>query len=399
LRVEAVVTGLGAVGPHGIGEPALRAALAAGRPLAREVDGSGGLHERAGARHAALVPDVDLTPWLPAAQARRLGRPSRWAVAAARMALSDASLPGLEGRRTAIVLSTAFGAVLYTEKLVRQILEEGPEAAQPFYFSECVANAAAGQAAIALGARGANVTVTQREAGPLLALLRGAAEIVEGRADVVLVGSADEMTPLLHALLDRFGAVGRAAPGRPFDLHRDGMLAGEGAVVLVLERAVDAGARGARPVARVAGGGAAFDPTATASDWGTGVAGLGRALRETLRRSECAPDQIDVVVSGASGSRRGDRLEGLVLRALYPGGVPPVLAPKAVVGEYAGGVLSAGLLAMRGAAFGPLAAFETPDPDLAIAPHGGQPLPPVRRALLSSLAAGGAAAWAVLETV
>jgi 3-oxoacyl-[acyl-carrier-protein] synthase II len=354
---------------------------------------------------AAIVPAADLTPWLPAASARRLGKPSRFAVAAARMAVADAGLSSLDGRRTAVVLATSFGAVLYTEKLIRQVLDEGPEAAQPFYFSECVANAAAGQVAIALGAQGANVTITQREAGPLVALARGVHEVCEGRADVAIVGSTDEMTPLLHALLDRFRATARPGGGhdespRPFDRNRDGMLAGEGATVLVIERAGEAAARGARPVARVAACVSAFDPTATASDWGSGHDELARALGSALTRAACPPATIDAIVSGASGSRRGDRLEALVLRSLWPGAsLPPVIVPKAVVGEYAGGVLSAAVLAMRGAPFGAILAFGTPDSDLMIAPHDGGSLPQPRRLLVSSLASGGAAAWAVLERV
>ena len=92
-----------------------------------------------------------------------------------------AGIGPFERRRVAVVLATAFGALLFTEKLVHQILDEGPESAQPFYFSECVANAAAARVAIALGARGANVTITEREAGPLLALARAAQEVREGR--------------------------------------------------------------------------------------------------------------------------------------------------------------------------------------------------------------------------
>jgi len=403
VSAEVVITGLGVVGPHGVGFERLRSAFAAGRALASEVDRSAGFHRPTGSRTAAMVPDVDLRAWLPAAQARRLGRPSRFTVAAARMAMEDADLETLEGRRAAIVLATAFGAVLFTEKLIRQVLEEGPEAAQPFYFSECVANAAAGQVAIALGARGANVTVTQREAGPLLALARGAHEVREGRADVALVGTADEMTPLLHALLDRFGATGRPVrdrdeSARPFDRDRNGILAGEGATVIVLERERDAVERGARPIARVAACVSAFDPSATASDWGGGHEALGRALASGLARAEVPPATIDGIVSGASGSRRGDRLDGLALRAAWDGAaLPPILVPKAVVGEYSGGVLSGAVLAMRDAAFGRIAAFTAPDPELMIAPHDGEGRTAFRRLLLTSLAAGGAAAWIVVE--
>jgi len=393
---RAVVTGWGAVGPHGSGADALARAFAEGKPLARAIDRSEGFHDDAGSRLAASVGNTDLAAWLPPAQARRLGKPSRWAVAASRIALEEAGIRDLSGRRVAVFLATAFGAVLFTEKLVRQLLDEGPEAAQPFYFSECVANAAAGQVAIALGAYGANVTVTQREAGPLIALAQGAHEIVEGRADVAVVGSADEMTPLLHAILDRYRATcrGEEESPRPFDRDRDGMLAGEGATMLVLERESDAIRRGGRPLARIAAAASGFDPTATMSDWGDGSAGLGRRLSVMLERA----GSIDAVVSGASGTRRGDRLEALVLRTAWGSEpLPPVLVPKAVVGEYAGGVLSGSILALAGAAFGPVTGFRTRDPELLIEPYDGSPRPRPERIVASSLAAGGAAAWAVLE--
>lgn len=399
----AVITGLGAIGPHGTATAALEAAFAAGLPLFADIETAAGHHRPGASRRAALVPKVDLSRWVPPAQARRLGMPSRFAIAAAKAALEQAGLASLDDRSAAVFLATSFGAVLFTEKLVRQILEEGPESAQPFYFSECVANAAAGQTAIALGARGANVTVTEREAGPLIALARGAQEVVEGRADVAIVGSADEMTPLLHALLDRFGATARPRGAaderpRPFDRRRNGVLAGEGAAVVVIEREDDAIERGATPLARIAATGSAFDPSASESDWGRGEGSLARALRSALSRARLAPERIDRIVSGASGTRRGDRLEGRVLRAAWETAeLPPIVVPKAVVGEYGGGILAGAVLAAAGAPFGAVAAFETPDPELMIVPHDGSPLDPPRRTLVSSLAAGGAAAWVVLE--
>lgn len=399
----AVITGLGVVGPQGIGRAALQEALLTGRPLASEVDRSAGYHEAGASRLAALVPKLDLARWLPTAEARRLSVPSRYAVAVARMALADAGLSSLEGRRVAVVLATAFGALLFTEKLVRQILEEGPESAQPFYFSECVANAAAGRVAIALGARGANVTITEREAGPLLALARGAQEVREGRADVAIAGSADELTGLLHALLDRFRGTARAEGGRdeaarPFDAMRNGFLVGEGASVVVIEREDEAMARGARLLARVSASGAAFDATAPVSDWGTGEALLSRALRAALARAGQGVETIDRIVSGASGARRGDRLEAATLVASWGDReLPPVVTPKAVVGEYGGGLLASAVLAAEGAPFGRPTAFEMQDSALRVGPHDGRPLTAPRRLLVSSLAAGGAAAWAVLE--
>jgi 3-oxoacyl-[acyl-carrier-protein] synthase II len=402
-RPVAAITGLGVIGAHGIGRAPLEEALLAGRPLASEVDRSTGYHESDSSRLGALVPKLDVSRWLPPVEARRLSVPSRFAVVAARMALEDAGLTALDGRRVTVVLSTAFGALLFTEKLVRQILEEGPEAAQPFYFSECVANAAAARVAIALGARGANVTITEREAGPLLAVARGAQEVREGRADIAIAGSADELTELLHALLDRFRSTARARRGgaeaaRPFDAARNGVLAGEGAAVVVIEREDEARARGARVLTRVAATGAAFDSTAPVSDWGRGHEALARALRGALAREGRSIGTVDRIVSGASGARGGDRLESATLVAAWEGSsLPPVLTPKAVVGEFGGGLLAAAVLAACGAPFGRPVACETQDPELAVAPHDGSPLPAPHRLLITSLAAGGAAAWALLE--
>jgi 3-oxoacyl-[acyl-carrier-protein] synthase II len=397
------ITGLGTVGPHGIGAERLGAALAEGRALASIVDRSAGYHAIGSSRMAGLVPKVDLSAWVPPAEARRFSMPSRYAVAAGRMAVEDAGFPTLAGRNVAIILATSFGALLFTEKLVRQILDEGPESAQPFYFSECVANAAAARLALALGAHGANVTITEREAGPLLALARGVREVQDGRAEIAVVGAVDEMTPLVHALLDRFRGPARPArdheeAARPFEARRNGVLAGEGASVVVLERASDAQARGAHPKAFVTASVAAFDSTAPVVDWGTGAPHLAKALHRGLSRAGCDIGSIDLIVSGASGACRGDRVEAHTLAAAWSGAtLPPVVVPKAVVGEYGGGFLASAVLATQGAAFGKVAAFAVRDPELSVAPHDGRPLTAPSRLLATSLAAGGAAAWAVLE--
>jgi 3-oxoacyl-[acyl-carrier-protein] synthase II len=250
--------------------------------------------------------------------------------------------------------------------------------------------------------QGPSLTLTQREAGPLLAVGRAVTEVASGRASRALAGAVEEMTPLLHAMLDRFSALARrtadrAEAARPFDRHRNGFLAGEGATVLVVERERDVKARGAAPLARVRGGAAAFDPTASRVGWGRGARALAGAAGSLLARLGLASGQVDLVVSGASGARAGDRLEADVLKTVFTGtAMPPILAPKSTTGEYGGGHLAAAVLAAGGGEFGPTAGFEEPDPELGLHPHRGGPLP-AGRVLASSLAAGGAGAWLVLE--
>ncbi|HEX4964162.1 MAG TPA: beta-ketoacyl synthase N-terminal-like domain-containing protein [Thermoanaerobaculia bacterium] len=398
-----LITGIGTLGAWGGGSDRLAAALAAGVPLTSEVDRSAGYHLSSGARRACLVPPGQLAGWVSAGESRRMSPPSKLAVAASRMALKCAGLAGTgeEEERTAVVIATSFGPSTHTEVLLKQILLEGPESASPSLFMESVANAPAAQIAIALRARGASVTLCQREAGPLLALGTGAAEIAAGRARRVLCGAVDEMIPILHAVLGRFGAL--AHPGdeeeraRPFDRRRNGFLAGEGAAVMVLEREEDLAARGGRALARLLAWGSAFDPTAPPSDWGYGHRSLARGLERTLERAGLTPADVDLVVSGASGAREGDRLEAEVLRAVWKGApLPPVAAPKAVTGEYGGGLLATAVLAAAGSPLGPTPGFGEADPALGITPVDGSPLPRPSVVLATSLAAGGAGAWVVL---
>ncbi|HVS03299.1 MAG TPA: beta-ketoacyl synthase N-terminal-like domain-containing protein [Thermoanaerobaculia bacterium] len=399
-----VVTGLGTVLSCGAGAEALAAALEAGEPALAEIDRSAGQHPPRASRLAALAQHVDLSPWLAPGRARRMSWPSRYAVAAATLALDSARLPAeaRAGGTLAVALGTAFGTARYAEEMVRAILLQGPEAASPFHFSESVANAPAAQVAIACAARGANVAVTQREAGPPLAVALAAREVELGRCDWALAGATEEINPLVHAVLARFRALARpeadgGEAARPFDRRRTGFLAAEGSSVLLLEREEEARRRGAPLLARVRGWERGFDPTAAAHGWGRDPRRLADRLRRGLRRMGLTPDDLDLVVSGASGSVGGDRLEAGVLRALWPAGPPPVLAPKAVSGEYAGGQLAAAVLALGGRGLAPTAGFAEPDPDLGVTPWAGGPLPPPRRLLASALAVGGAAAWLVLE--
>jgi 3-oxoacyl-[acyl-carrier-protein] synthase II len=399
------ITGLGAVGPFGVGIDALAASWARGGPDPVAVDRSAGYHRPGGARRALLAGGLDLSALVPSAQARRMALPGRFALAAARLALADAGLAAADRafhRDTAIVVGTAFGPAAVTERLLDQILRQGPETASPALFTESVANATAAQVAIALGAHGANLAITAREASDLLALAAGARLLATGAAERALVLVVDEMTPLLHSVLDRFRALAHPEEGghevaRPFDRRRSGLLAAEGGAALLLERAADARARGRIPHARLRACVRAFDSSAPAWGFGRNAARLAATLGRGIERSGVASTEIDLVAAAAGGTRDGDRLEAGILRSLFGDALPPLLAPRGVLGAWGGAALAAGVLAASGRGAPETPGFAQEDSALGVRPYAAPSLPPPRRTLLASLSAGGAAAWALLE--
>ena len=405
MRHRVAITGVGTVGPAGSGLEPLRESLASGAPCWSAIERDERFHLERSSRLAGRRGKDPYSPWLSARVARRMSPASAMGVCAALQAVADAGLEAeqLAGPDTAVSLGTSFGSTNYASHLLQQVVDSGPLAISPLFFMETVANAHAGQVALALGARGPNYTVSQREASGLLAVARGAEWIATGRARRVLVGVVDEVSPILHAMLDRFGALVRPSAEedleqpRPFDRDRAGMTISEGGTVFLLEREEEARDRGATLRGRLGGWVRASDPSATPTDYGRDAEGLARRLLSGLERQGVDPASLERVVSGANGTRSGDALEARTLRAaLGDGALPPLLAPKAVTGEYGGGFLAAALLALEELAW-PTPGFRGEDPALGVTPHGGAPLPAGRRLLASSLAAGGAAAWLVFD--
>jgi len=398
-----VISGIGVVSAAGCGTEPFAEVLATSDVLRTPIDRSAGYHLANSSQTAILSGGADLSGWISPMKARRMSQPSKQAVAAANMAVSQAGFHSGDLDRAAIIVATSYGAAEITEKILRQAMLDGPQTVSPALFTESVANAPAAQVAMALKAKGPNLTIVQRQAGPLIALAQGVSAVLSGKSSAVLVGAVDEVNPLVHAILDRFRAL--AKPGddgvetaRPFDQRRSGFLAGEGATVVILETEAAARERGVKPLVRVRMTGRAFDPTAPRTSWSRDPGSLSESMAKSFLLHDVNPGGIDRLVTGGCGIGPGDRIEGLVLRSLFGDPpLPPVLAPKGVTGESGGGFLAAAVLATIGSPFGPTPGFADEDPELGVIPHDGRPLSDPTAVLATGFAAGGATAWAVLE--
>ncbi|MFK0142675.1 beta-ketoacyl synthase N-terminal-like domain-containing protein [Streptomyces murinus] len=192
-----------------------------------------------------------------------------------------------------------------------------------------------------------------------------ATDMIEaGLADTVVVAGTDAATESGFGTLDR---VQNDLPDvlRPFDTTHKGMLMGEGAVAVVVQRA----GAGTGPVhARVRGVSMNCDGRhATAPDPG----GITRAVLDAYSRAGVRARDIDLVMLHGSGTPLNDQTESSVLRHIFAGAGsgPRMTAIKAMTGHTMGGSgllsLVMAVLAMKNGTVPPVLGLTDPIPEAA----------------------------------
>ncbi|KJY24462.1 beta-ketoacyl-[acyl-carrier-protein] synthase family protein [Streptomyces sp. NRRL S-495] len=364
-----LVTGLGATTPLGGDVPSTWAAMLAGDTGIRPIgaDWAAGLPVRIAGQLAVEPAEV-----LDRVLARRLDRCEQVALIAAREAWADAGRPEVDGERLAVVIGTGTGGAL-TMLGQDDVLEaSGVRKVSPHTVPMLMANGPAAWVSIELGARAGAHTPVSACASGAEAIALGLDLIRLGRADVVVAGGAEAcVCPLTlagfaqaraHSL--RNDEPGRAS--RPFDVDRDGFVIGEGAAVVVLERAGFAAARRARAHAVLAGAAVTSDAhhiTAAASE------GQVRAIRRAVAEAGLSPLDIGLVHAHATSTQLGDLTEAESVTAAI-GAHPVVTATKSMTGHLFGaaGALGAlaSVLALRDGVVPPTRNLERQDPGVGL---------------------------------
>ncbi|GGP88093.1 beta-ketoacyl-[acyl-carrier-protein] synthase family protein [Streptosporangium pseudovulgare] len=334
-RTDVVVTGLGATTPVGGDVASAWAALLAGRSGIGliEEEWADGLPVRIAGRLR-----VEPTEVLDRVQARRLDRCQQIALVAAREAWADAGAPETDPERLAVVVGTGVGGVLSTLAQDEVRRTTGARRVSPYTVPMLMPNGPAAVVSMEFGARAGAHTPVSACASGSEAIAMGLDLIRLGRADVVIAGGAEACVhPLTiagfaqaKALSTRNDAPEEAS--RPFDAARDGFVLGEGAALVVLERAEFAAARGARAYAALAGAGVTSDAYhITAGD----PEGQMRAIRAALSSAGLSPLDIDHVHAHATSTPPGDVTEARSIAEAI-GTHPAVTATKSMTGHMCG---------------------------------------------------------------
>ena len=372
-RSDPVVTGIGAITPLADNAPDTWTGLVHGRsgigPI-RSFDASG-----LAVRIAGEIRGFDAEALFGAKRARRTARFSQLAVQAAREAVADAGLdPAPASERTAVVINSACAGTPETERNVRALIARWPARCEPLFVASTILNMAACEVAIDLGAHGPVNASALACASGTAAVLEARRLILSGEADVVIAGGADAAIneamiaglAVMGPLSERNDAPEQAS--RPFDADRDGFVFGEGAVVLVVESAAHARARGAVAYGTVAGGALTSDAFHMSAPEPSG-AHAARAIELALATAGVQPDRLDYICAHGTATRANDVAETRALHIALgeDAGRIPASSPKSMVGHLIGaaGALSAMvcLLAIRDGILPPTTNLRTPDPD------------------------------------
>ena len=206
------------------------------------------------------------------------------------------------------------------------------------------------QAAIAtarqIGSIGSVLSPMAACATGIWAIAQGYELIQTGQCQRVVAGAVEApITPLTLAGFDKMGALARTG-SYPFDRHREGLVLGEGAAVLVLESAKLAKERKASVYGQLLGFGLTCDAYHVSAP-ALGNQSALAAVKQCLERSHLCPTDINYIHAHGTGTQLNDQNEAQLIQRLF-GQRVPVSSTKGATGHTLGasGALGAALCLM-----------------------------------------------------
>ena len=359
---------------------------------------------------AAEVKDFQPEEYMTKAEAKRMGRFTQFAVAAAKQALADAnfSVEQADADRCGVIISSGIGGQAITEAEHTRGSQRGFDKVSPFYIPTAICNMAAGLVAIQAGFQGMCTCPVTACAGGSNAVGDAFHYIRDGYAEAMLCGGTEaSITPLSIGGFTSMKALTQTEdPSRasiPFDAERSGFVMGEGAAVLLLEELEHARKRGAKIYAEFVGYGAtcdAYHMTAPAPDGRGGAKAMAMALADGGVQAE----EVDYINAHGTSTHLNDAGETAAVKTVFGQHACKLMmsSTKSMTGHMLGaaGAVECAFtaLALRDGFVPATINYQTPDPecDLDVVPNVGRKAG-LHYAMSNSLGFGGHNASVLLK--
>ena len=338
-----VVTGMGAITPFGLSVDVLWDNLIQGRSGITPVT----LFDTTAydIRFGGEIPNFVARDHLDRKLVKRLDRYAQLALIACAEATEQAGINGdtMDPSRLSVVFGSGIGGLNELEQQNERLLTKGPSKVSAFTIPKLMVNAAAGNIAIAHGAKGLSIAVSSACASATNAMGEAFRHIRLGLADAVITGGSEAaLTPLalaafsaMKALSSRNDEPQRAS--RPFDRDRDGFVMAEGGGALVFEELEHARKRGASIFAEVIGFASTCDAEHITQPSETGE-GAAAAMRAAVEDAEIETDTVDYINVHGTSTPLGDLAETVAIKKVFGSASEKLIASstKSAIGHSLG---------------------------------------------------------------
>lgn len=321
---KVVVTGIGLVTPLGSNSQKSWGNLISGKSGITQIPEQMFDASDLRCKIAGIVPDFDVTKYMPEGRAETMDPFTHYAIAASDEAMEDAGLK-IETEEQSLysgtLIGSGIGGLQTIEREANKLKEKGPRRVSPYFIPASLINLASGQVSIRHNLKGPNIsTVTACSSGAHA--IGDATEIIKrGDAKVMIAGGAEAAIcklgiagfAALRALSTKYNDTPQEA-SRPWDTGRDGFVMGEGAAVLVLEEYEHAKKRGAKIYAEIAGYGISGDAGHITAPSGEGAY---RAMQMALKHANVNTTDVDYINAHGTSTPVGDKTEFASVQRLF----------------------------------------------------------------------------------
>ncbi len=317
-----------------------------------------------------------------------ISRATQFVLSAAEMAFEDA---GLQETRSEHVIGVSVGTAMGESD---RLSDERSGGASVAPLEKCFFRVAAA-VADRFELTGPNLSFSTACAASSYSLSVARDAILDGWADVMVVGGTEAFSRVAVSCLKRMGALDPEMC-RPFDSMRAGTVLGEGAAVLILESEEHARQRGHQHMyAEIKSCGWSCDGYHATAPEPTGQQ-IEMSMKRALAEANLTPGDIDCVLPHGTGTDLNDLVESTCLERLFGPALENLLvcAVKSKTGHTSGGAgiissLTAALMIDRGIV-PPSANIETVDPRCQLRMHREAPITtPIQNVLVNSYGFGG----------
>jgi len=333
-----VITGLGAITPHGT-KDAFWQATRAGISGISQLEFTYA-NPLTSIQVAGLIHDFKVTDYLDRKLAHRTDRMTHFALAAIQEAIADARLAMAqeEPQRVGAVIANTMGGANYVLTQLQALYERGPRAMSVYTAIAGLQVANVGQAAIRYGIQGYCKTPVNDTVGGLDALGLAYAAIKHGRADVIIAGGCDSfLHPFVLQVLAGQGqyVTGNHPAGyRPFDRRAAGLILAEGAGICILETYEHAHRRGASIYGEIAGYGQTNDAHGLTAPSNDGKR-YARAMQLAMQEAQVQANHLAYISLDGRAIRSSDCGEAHALCLAFGNHATtiPVSVPRTTIGH------------------------------------------------------------------